>query len=347
MNKTFSKILIFVFLALCVIPSAGMLIAGPSGAAGNERLSPVPKLEKLDGAFNPNVLSEASSWFDDRYALRQQLSTAWSELNAALFGCSVNDDVILGREGWLFFSDSLNDYTGQLLSDEIIASAAQHIAEIRDCCEENGADFVFAVAPNKNSLYPEYMPDRIPAGENSNAARLYQRLSELGVQYADLHEAFREKEEVLYFRTDSHWNSRGAALAADTILSAAGRNSSCYSGEFEEGAVHTGDLFEMLFPAGKSKETELSYSPGFSFRCISDAQNGNAIEFSTENPSGSGRLLCWRDSFGISLYPFLAESFSSADFSRSSDYDPERIRCGTYDTVVLEIVERNISWLAR
>lgn len=347
MKKAFSKILIIVFLALCVIPSAGMLIAGPSKAAGNEILSPVPRLEKLDGAFNPNVLSEASSWFDDRYALRQQLSTAWSKLNAALFGCSVNDNVILGREGWLFFADSLKDYTGQLLSDEDIGSAARHIAEIRDCCEEYGVDFVFSVAPNKNSLYPEYMPERIPAGKNSNVSRLYQRLSELGVKYADLHAAFRENEEVLYFGTDSHWNFKGAALAADTILAQAGRNSSYYSGEFLAGPIHTGDLFEMLYPAGKSREKDYSYCPEFSFRCISDSQDGNAIEFSTENPSGSGRLLCWRDSFGISLYPFLAETFSSVDFSRASDYDLDRIRSGAYDTVVLEIVERNISWLAQ
>ncbi|MDO5444733.1 MAG: hypothetical protein Q4F31_03835 [Eubacteriales bacterium] len=332
---------------LCLIPSVGMIAAGPSKAAGNEILSPVPRLEKLDGTFNPEVLSEASSWFDDRFALRQQLSTAWSRINALLFGCSVNDDVILGQEGWLFFADSLNDYTGQLLPDEVIESAALHLAELRDCCHENGAEFVFTVAPNKNSLYPEYMPKRIPAGKNSNVDRLYRRLSELGVDYADLHEAFRGKDEVLYFHTDSHWNSKGAAVAADNILSAVGVNCGFSLGEFGNGKTHTGDLFEMLYPSGKSRETDPEYLPGFSFRSVSDPQNGNAIEFSTENPSGSGHLLCWRDSFGISLYPYLAEHFASADFSRSSDYDPERIRSGEYDTVVLEIVERNISWLAQ
>ena len=347
MNKTFCKIIIIVFLVLCLIPSVGMLFAGPSGAAGNEILSPAPRLERLDGTFNRNFLSEASAWFDDRFALRQQLSAAWSGLNAFLFGCSVNDDVILGREGWLFFTDSLKDYVGELLPDEVIEAAARHIAEIQECCHENGAEFAFTVAPNKNSLYPEYMPRRFPAGNPRNVDRLVEKLSELGVKYVDLHEAFRKNEEVLYFQTDSHWNSRGAALAADHILPVLGMESGYFRGEFREGTDHSGDLFEMLYPSVKSREKDFDYCPGYSFRCTSDPQSGNAIEFSTENPSGTGRLLCWRDSFGISLYPYLAESFSSADFSRSSQYDLERIRNGNYDAVVIEIVERNISWLAQ
>ena len=59
----------------------------------------------------------------------------------------------------------------------------------------------------------------------------------------------------------------------------------------------------------------------------------------TRNAAGEGSLFCWRDSFGIALYPYLAEAYAEAVFSRSTDY---RLPEGDWDTLVLEIVERNL-----
>lgn len=349
MNRTICLCFLAAFLLLCMIPSVGVLILGPSGPAANELQAPVPRLTKLDGAFNPDFLSEASDWFADRFAFRRELSTGWSGLNANILRSSVNKDVILGRDGWLFFADSAEDYCGEVLPDDVIDRIAERLAELSSFCQSCGAEFIFTVAPNKNSVYPQFMPVRYPASEDSdgsNVSRLYRRLEELGVRYTDLHAAFAEEEELLYFRTDSHWNAKGAALAADRILTASGRTSAFYDGSFRPGASHEGDLYAMLYPSGTVTEPDPEYVPGFRFTCQEDARGGEAIEFRTENPSGTGRLLCCRDSFGNSLYPYLAESFASAVFCRSSEPDPGKIMDGAFDTVIFEIVERNISWLA-
>ena len=55
--------------------------------------------------------------------------------------------------------------------------------------------------------------------------------------------------------------------------------------------------------------------------------------------------MCWRDSFGVALYPYLAESFHDARFSRSATYDLIRIETDRADAVLIEIVERNIGFL--
>ena len=49
--------------------------------------------------------------------------------------------------------------------------------------------------------------------------------------------------------------------------------------------------------------------------------------------------------FGIALYPYLAEAFAAAEFSRSADYSVEAFSGLGADAVILEIVERNLPLL--
>lgn len=346
MNRIKSRIFITLFIVLCLIPSAGMLIFGQSKAAANEILSPVPVLFTEDGRFNTSVLSELSDWFSDRFALRQQLSTAWAQINAKLFKTSAEDQVILGENGWLFFSETLDDFRGITLDESEITTAAENLHIISDYCAQREIDFVFTVAPNKNSLYPGFMPSDIaPGNAISNARRLYQELDGLGVNYVDLHELFSDRE-VLYFKTDSHWTAQGAALAADALLHSLGRKSEYSSLNFTSPEEHEGDLYAMLYPAGTFRETDMQPSNPFSFSCLNDPNGGNAINIRTQCSASEGSLMCWRDSFGISLYPYLAENFGSARFSRSSKYDLSVLDSGEYDAVIIEIVERNIGELA-
>ena len=66
----------------------------------------------------------------------------------------------------------------------------------------------------------------------------------------------------------------------------------------------------------------------------------------TENPSKAGSLLMFRDSFGNSLYPFMAEEYGRALFSRSMPYQLGLLEQTGADTVVVELVERNLDYLA-
>lgn len=53
----------------------------------------------------------------------------------------------------------------------------------------------------------------------------------------------------------------------------------------------------------------------------------------------------FRDSFGELLYPFMAEGFASARFSRQAAYDLTTAEELSSTAVVIELVERNLSWL--
>ncbi len=232
--KRLSQIFIALFLLLCLTPFAGLLLGFESAGGANETLSPPPRL-------GLTLLNACADYVADRFALRQQMISLWSLINEKLLRTSAEEQVILGSDGFLYYSDTLGDYTGVSLTDGELEQIARRLAELQRALEAEGKRFVFTVAPNKNSLYPEHMPARYPnRHENSNAVRLAPILERYGVNYVNLFDVL--SDELLYYRTDTHWTPKGAALGADAILAALGRESDYASHDFaQSGRARGGD----------------------------------------------------------------------------------------------------------
>lgn len=346
MKKVFSLIFVAAFLLLSVTLSLGILVAGPSEAGANEVLSKEPALFDKDGNFNTNILSDVSAWVNDHFFLRQELISMNNAMTAALFHTSGEDSVILGKNGWLYYASTLDDYTGlNGMTERELYSAANNIALMAEYCENQGRYFRFMIAPNKNSLYPEHMPDYGVKAELHDAHRLHGLLDELDVPYINLFAVIGEASVTsvspLYFAHDSHWNDMGAALAADTINAQFGVESEYYqSSNFEYPYNHIGDLFEMVYPAFKDREDSWIWCGVREYEFTSKATRPDSITLTTssDNP---GNLLVYRDSFGNLLYPYLADSYGAVRFSRSTSYDLTQ----KSDHVLIELVERNLHYL--
>ena len=367
-NSLSDTIYIVLCLAVLLIPLGGMLIFGEAQPAANEVLASRPALRTADGGFNTEVLSDTQDYIADRFFLPQECATAWAGLNAALLRTSVEEKVILGSDGWLYYGETAGDYMGLGLSDAQLTAAARNLALMQEYVRGRGAQFVFTIAPNKNSIYPEHMPAYIPAGSGtSNRERLPALLEAAGVNYVDLFAPLREFdgviqpgvgppfnaadiEDSLYYHTDSHWTNHGAALAADTLLRSLGCESDWCNAAFLATSGHSGDLYHMLYPTGSKRDRESVYAvlegntahgPAFAHTTDGDPNFGDAINIRT-HAEAQGALLCFRDSFGRALYPYLADSFAEALFTRQSAYDLTRMDEINADTVIIELVERNI-----
>ena len=338
-NKIISILFAVVFLTLCLSLSIGTLVFGPAGAAANEKVAEFPALKTEEG-INKDFFADLQKYVNDRFFLRQKLITLDRRLSNAL-GASGEDKVIAGKDGWLFFADTLGDFTGtNPMSSRELFSAASNVALMDEYCRKTGREFTFIVAPNKNSLYGEFMPDYGVTAKTSNVKTFHNLLQQLGVSYVDLFAAFGEVEEPLYFAHDSHWNSKGAALGADLINAAFGVSTDYFGGDFSSAVPHEGDLYAMVFPGAQDPETDPVYGGELNFIFTSKATQPDAITLQTEG-TGSGSLLCYRDSFGMLLFPYLADSFASAKFSRAVSYD----LTGSEDYVAIELVERNLRYL--
>lgn len=329
------------FLAVCLTLSVGMLIAGPSAAGANERLSDVPQWRDKEGKWNENYLSDFADWISDRFFLRQELISLDNRITASVFGNSGEDKVILGKDGWLFFTETLENYTGtKPMTDRELYSAARNLQLMQLYCESEGKEFAFVITPNKNSLYSAYMPSYGVKAEITDADKLMALLEETDVKTVDLFAAFRNEEEQLYFAHDSHWNSKGAALGADLINAAFGVQSNYFGGDFSQKQRHDGDLYSMAYPAFTDPEMDGVYGGKLNYSFVGKNTKPDSIRLETTG-SGEGKLVAYRDSFGNLLFPYLADSYKSSVFSRSTSYDMTQ----EADYILVELVERNLRYL--
>lgn len=347
--KTKADLAMGAFLCACLIPSVGMLVLPEEPAAANQTLAQPPSLTTEDGELNPQVLDEATDYIADHFALRQRLITANAALESAVFQTSAQDSVLMGKDGWLFYRETLDDYlhTDPLTERELFG-AARTLALLSEYAQSRGASLTFTVAPNKASLYPQYLPYvGRPLEGADDIDRLIPLLEEQGVAYADLFSPFREREEVLYHTTDSHWTRRGAALAHDALVQALGleNRTKWFTQPGQIGKTHRGDLYEMVYPTGSALEDEVEFDQPFAFTYVRPIRGPEDQRIQTENSKKTGSLLMFRDSFGNALYPFMAEEFGQAAFSRSMPYQMALLEETGADTVVIELVERNLNYL--
>ncbi len=340
---------ISLFLLLCLIPSAGLLFTGIVESSENREQAPEPRLI-VDDRLNPYFLNEAGSWFEDHFAFRKEAVTACALLLEKGFGVSAQDGVITGTDGWLFYKDSLADFQGtEPMTGRQLFDVAHSLAMIQEYAHNHGTEFVFAAAPDKNSLYGQYMPYYYqPSGNGkSNLRRLEKYLEAEQVNYTDLYSVFQSDGRILYHKRDSHWNNQGAALAASHILNSAGKEPAAYTDRpYITRKDFTGDLDCMLYPAMPHPEEEYYYNPSPQFTYCEEVENNFAPKITTRS-DGSGNLLMYRDSFGNALLPFLAEAFKNACFSRALPYQIPEITDQNADVLIIERAERFLPDMAR
>ena len=108
--------------------------------------------------------------------------------------------------------------------------------------------------------------DSLKVAEVNNLARLTPILEKEGVNYTDLKSLFEAQGEVLYHERDSHWNNKGAALAADAIMTDLVKMHDSYKDEaYEVRTDHIGDLDKMLYPKARTPEDEVYYDKTTTF----------------------------------------------------------------------------------
>lgn len=335
-------------LLLAVFPFAGMSVATATETTENKELAEFPKL-KEDGKWNVNYLSGLGKYFEEHFAFRQELVAANALLRGKLLGVSASDQVVVGKNGWLYYGGTLNDYYGEnQMSDRGLANGVYNVKLMQEYIEGKRSKFVLTIAPNKNSVYSDDMPSNYVQGSENNYSRIVPLLREEGIHFVELSEMFQSSEEPLYLREDSHWNNKGAVLVCRRLMDAFGLPYDLsWSSTFEVRREQVGDLANMLYSAAAKPEDNIYYDRPRIFAYVNDVESVEDDWIETINPNGQGSLLMFRDSFGNSLLPFLANEFEHGYFSRLVPYNLGNLEEQQVDYVIVERVERRISFFAK
>ncbi len=346
-KDNFYRIYSALFLTVCLVPAVCTPFFNGDASKEKRESAKLPSFLN-EGKINTAFFKEFENYFSENFAFRQQLVTADGRLKSALMHTSADDDVIVGKEGWLYYSETVSDFQRiNTLSSREINAIANNLRIIDKNCENRGADFIFFSAPNKNSLYPENMPyNYIQTDNNSNLENLTEILSSDDF-YIDMKSELEalNSPTALYHKTDTHWNNFGAYAAHTMLMNKLGKSSCSAGSNWYTANDRLGDLAAMLYPSEKAKDMQLYNDYEFEYKYTSRFRGLDDISITTENKNSQGNLMMFRDSFGEAILPYMAEQFNSAEFSRAMPYNLKKVK--DKDTVIIEIVERNLKNLLK
>ncbi len=338
MKKLWETVYAFMFFCLLLLPIAWMPFA-KEASTENRVLAEMPSVT-VDGRINAKYFSQVDAFFQDHFAFRSTMVNAFGHLMTDVFHESPNDKVIVGKNGWLYFSETLGDYDGSTrLSDAEIRRIA---LVLRQMGQSSGAVFLVAIAPNKNTLYPQYMPDSFrKTALPSNLERLYMYE---GIDFVDLRPVLTGNDP-LYYRTDTHWNARGARAAAKAIMEAITERTGAYVQRDWQNAPYTqsfrtGDLARMIYPYATGEADVVFSDTSQEFVTVGRYKSPEDINIVTSGGSVGLRVFMLRDSFANALLPYFSNGYSDVAYTRQMPF-PLNAAMDS-DIIVLEIAERRL-----
>jgi len=171
-------------------------------------------------------IPQAEEYIGDHLGLRDTLIQVRNFLLIRFFGQSPTDRVIRGRDGWLFLATARNlaYYQAQnLYTDKELIAWRQRLQANKDYINNQGARYLIVIAPNKDTIYPEFMPKSIPRlSKISRLTQLDRFLEEESeIELLDVSPRVRENKTdtaLLFRKGGSHWNSLGAFFGYTSIM---------------------------------------------------------------------------------------------------------------------------------
>jgi alginate O-acetyltransferase complex protein AlgJ len=278
--------------------------------------------------------SRFEAYFNDHFGYRNLFIRRYNRIMKKYFAKSSVPNVLIGKNNWLFFTESnlIDDFVG---ADPFTQSELEiwrsNLEHKRDWLAKHGIRYLFVVAPNKQTIYSEYLPDYLQ--KDRGQSRLQQLVAYLktfsDVSILDLSAALIEekKRHRVYYMTDTHWNDRGAYTAYRAIMDRVGQWFPTVSLKqikiIEDKNIlgPGGDLAGMLDMADTMQE-ERPVLRGQPTACSSEikqavadfrkipADQVRSAPFVTTCDASKLRAVVFRDSFFEALIPFIAEDFN-------------------------------------
>jgi alginate O-acetyltransferase complex protein AlgJ len=275
-------------------------------------------------------------------------------------GMDAHAPVIFGKDNWLFFPSSL---VGDWLADRSLSpfsesdlDAWQSLYEKRNkFFTEHGISFLLVIVPDKQSIYPELLPDQLSRiGPKTRLDQFIDRLRKThsSVHLLDLRPVLLEarKHQTIYFKTDDHWNDYGAYAAYPAILSAMqsmlpGRTLTPQPiSNFIPGARHRpGDLARYIDLYYEYDEVVPQLVRRVPFPPIFKSDDPYVPLMTAGSDSNGPVLYAFHDSFTDFLAPFLGPHFSKAYWQWTNSLRGAAVLKTKADLVFNEFVERKLN----
>lgn len=356
------KVLIALFVGSLVLPN--LIWAGFSGYFNtenneNRELASFPQVSLASLGDFP---SQFEAFYKDHVPFKNALVNFNNFIDTEFFQTTKIGDVVIGEDNWLFYlpskdgENAMADYQKtNVYSLEQSAEIAAKIEKVRDWFLDNGVgQFHYYVAPSKETIYSEYMPDKpevIGVGDSrmETFARYMKENSDVEFDFlADYLEKYSEKYQ-LFRKYDTHMNNLGGYITNEKIVED-------LTGEcLPIGAIQVmmgtnpcrGDLSRMI---GRYKELDDDreygldhFHDGVRYKVKKEKSEGGEeiLKVFKSNSSNEKTLMVIGDSFRLRLEKYMPYRYQKTVFVRIDDFNQELLEKYMPDDVILITVERD------
>ena len=337
-------------IVFLLLPAAAFALGVRPGDFENRRLSAFPSASAGWSWF-----TQLSPWATDHLPLREQAIHAADGVSQGVFGepapfgdSSQNNNtplptgvgpipapsefptVLEGKDGWLYLGAELANPCEQAQPiDRIVAE----LNRLREGVVASGRKFVVAIAPDKATMVPQYLPDNY-VGKTCHdgvTSAFWQAMTK--VPYVlDLRGNLNAWPDApVYGPQDAHWSDEGGvsmtSRIADALQPGLSKNWKIQPGEswqvpadlpplMGRGGGQTDGTYYSILPDGVHDQTQ----PVDSDYAAQSVHYGNAFGPGTyDAPVG---MLA--DSFSIRSARYLASVFGNLTITETTAVDPDR-----------------------
>ena len=277
--------------------------------------------QKLETSYRKGLFSKLSEIFVPSWYLDDE------PYLATLFG----ENVVYGRDDWLYYTEDNNIayYQGtNVMSLAEMEQMRYQYEMLYSLCADRGIRLGVIIAPNKEQVYPEYLPSFRVTGEQKREAAFADYMaanSEVPFVYP-LQELLAAKENYdVYSKQDSHWNEYGAYIGLKALYEKMGLDISTEAPAVYSELKTGGDLSNMCGLSTEYYDYKVDYKPEVAVE--ENPANIFGREEYTSASTNPARLVLIGDSFREVFKALPIKDFSqSSIFIRLELSDDEQVK---------------------
>lgn len=333
--------------------------SGPLEAELRQPAPPPGAIERVgDLSSYPGGFEEH---FNDTFGFRDWFLRGHSMVKLFAFGVSPTPSVLVGKDGWLFYTGdrTIEDHRGLLpFSEDDLQGWVQMLEARRDWLAARGSDYVLVIVPNKEEIYPELLPDHLAPLGPTRLDQLLEYVREHStVDVFDMRPAMLAAKEDTggdtqpYLKLGTHWNGAGSYIAYKALIEHLRQRHPELEEPLPREAFRRREIEGNADSWGRKMYVDdlltqdvVAYMPEpGAVRMITDTGfNDMSEHVLTCATAPKVRAMLFHDSFGPYNYMLLASSFARLACHWRSDFPTEIIEREAPDIVIEQFVQR---WL--
>ncbi len=356
---------IALFACALLAPTADAILAlDPSPPLEENRplaASPPRTLALSDpGLFSAGL----ESHIRDTFGFRRSLVRLRNLAVVRGLGSSPVPEIVLGQDGWMFFAgdNSAVDLAGGLrYAPAELDRWRRGLLDRKEGLAARGIRYLYLVAPNGMSVYPEFLPWRaVPS--RPGRARLDQLAGSLsGIRcFLDVRPHLRRArlEHPAFYKTDTHWNEWGSFAAYRAAMGRLSEEDPTLAPLPVDAfpplgpVAMNGDLVRLLDLPGDRREISVGFAGHAKViypliepirQAGREKPSERRVAFTFPGSGRAGKVLLYGDSYSAWLVPFMQRHFETVTlvaYRHSDDPFETWIDRTSPDVVIEECAER-------